>query len=487
MYSDGANGTNLTTEAHGLLPFNPSAPQNLAVRHAGPRGARVKREPPSPAGLSTTMFLRFPEALRLARSLGLADQSEWRAWCKDGMRPPNIPAGPDKIYKEDGWRGWRHWLGTGTGNAKNFLPFGEASAYAQALGLINWREWAAWCKKGLRPPNVPARPDLVYKDTGWQGYGHWLGTGNRRRGKVAKQASASNQRGTTFLPFAEALAVARSLGMAGAKEWYAWSKKGRRPLNVPAAPDKLYKGAGWLGWGHWLGTGNQASQAKTAQFLPFDEALAVARSLGLAFQTEWRQWCKEGRRPPNVPAAPSCAYKDSGWQGWDHWLGSGDLTKASKFAPFAKALTIARSLGLASSTEWEVWCKEGMRPPNVPSRPDRTYEDDGWQGWDHWLGSGMQHDRTQKGACDAVSGPIPMFVDADHGPATHLEVLGVDGETWRAASAYQHSARGNVVLWYGGAEYEGLEHEDGGYRWSGSELLDGDGDLVPTRKPHNAA
>ena len=103
------------------------------------------------------------------------------------------------------------------------------------------------------------------------------------------------------------------------------------------------------------------------------------------------------------------------------------------------------------------------------------------------MGSGMQKDRTQKGTCEAVSGPVPTFVDADHGPATHLEVLGVDGETWRAASAYQHSARGNVVLWYGGAEYEGLEHEDGGYRWSGSELLDGDGDLVPTRKPHNAA
>ena len=39
----------------------------------------------------------------------------------------------------------------------------------------------------------------------------------------------------------------------------------------------------------------------------------------------------------------------------------------SKFLPFNEAVAVARSLGLASVFEWRVWCKEGMRPPNVPS------------------------------------------------------------------------------------------------------------------------
>ena len=41
----------------------------------------------------------------------------------------------------------------------------------------------------------------------------------------------------------------------------------------------------------------------------------------------------------------------------------------SKFLPFDEALAVARSLGLASSREWKVWCKEGMCPPNVRGPP----------------------------------------------------------------------------------------------------------------------
>ena len=56
----------------------------------------------------------------------------------------------------------------------------------------------------------------------------------------------------------------------------------------------------------------------------------------LANEFEWEEWCKEGMRPPNVPAAPDRTYKDGGWQGWVHWLGSGGIKKASKFAPFGQ-------------------------------------------------------------------------------------------------------------------------------------------------------
>ena len=69
------------------------------------------------------------------------------------------------------------------------------------------------------------------------------------------------------------------------------------------------------------------------KFLPFNEALAAAQSLGLASKAEWCAWCQEGMRPPNVPSNPNATYKDGGWQGWVHWLDSSGITKASKFAP----------------------------------------------------------------------------------------------------------------------------------------------------------
>ena len=326
-------------------------------------------------------FLPFDEALAVAQSLGLASVAEWRVWCKEGMRPPNVPSNPQATYKDGGWQGWVHWLGSsGIKKASKFAPFGQALTCARSLGLATQKEWYAWCKEGVRPPNVPADPRKTYKDGGWQGWGHWLGTGNIKCG--TKQ----------FLPFGQALAFAQSLGLAGKAEWWAWCKEGRRPPNVPSAPDKTYKDGGWQGWGQWLGTGNQA----TKDFLPFNEALRVARSLNLANQFEWQQWCKEGMRPPNVPSAPDATYKGGGWQGWVHWLGSSGIKKPSKFAPFGQALTFARSLNLATSKEWEAWCKEGRRPPNVPFNPNATYKDGGWQGWGHWLGTGNQPTKAQE-------------------------------------------------------------------------------------------
>ena len=331
-------------------------------------------------------FLPFDKALAVARSLGLASAAEWRAWCKEGMRPPNMPARPDKVYKDGGWQGWVHWLGTGnTRNTTPFLPFGEALVVARSLSLPSRMEWKVRCKGGMCPPNVPHSPDTTYKGGGWQGWGHWLGTGNI-------QCSTRQ-----FLPFGAALAVAQSLGLASKSEWNVWCKEGRRPPNVPSDPSRTYKDGGWQGWGHWLGTGN--IQCSTRQFLPFGTALAVARSLNLASQKEWKAWSKEGMCPPNVPSNPHRTYKDGGWQGWGHWLGTdsqSSKTKHQQFLPFAKALAVAQSLNLANDFEWQQWCTEGMCPPNVPSNPHRTYKGGGWQGWGHWLGTGNQSNKAKR-------------------------------------------------------------------------------------------
>ena len=250
---------------------------------------------------------------------------------------------------------------------------------------------------------MPSNPNIMYKDVGWQGWGHWLGSSNH----LAKP-------GTLFLPFEEALAVARSLGLASSMEWKMWSKEGMRPRNVPSAPDEVYKCRGWQGWGHWLGSGDQHTKV-CLEFLPFEEALAAARSLGLASAKAWHAWCKVGTRPHNLPSNPHRTYKHGGWRGWGHWLGTGNTpggqlvqdslpfeeksamtVDTARFLPFGEALAVARSLGLASLREWEVWSDEQMRPPNIPTQPDKVYEYRGWQGWGHWLETGnAPHARLQ--------------------------------------------------------------------------------------------
>ena len=140
-------------------------------------------------------------------------------------------------------------------------------------------------------------------------------------------------------------------------------------------------------WGHWLGTGN--TWKGTVQFLPFGEALGVARSLGLANTFEWRQVLVQRRDmcPPNVPSAPNATYKDGGWQGWGHWLGTGNQSSKAKreeFLPFDQALRSARHLRLVSSTECKLWCRSGARPANVPANPDQAYVHDGRRGRVHF-------------------------------------------------------------------------------------------------------
>ena len=337
-------------------------------------------------------FLPFAEALAFARSLELVGHKGWQQWCKEGVRPPNVPSNPHTTYKDGGWQGWGHWLGTGNqaNHTRQSLPFNEALAVACSLNLASKKEWRVWCKEGMCPPNVPSAPHHTYKDAGWQGWGHWLGTGNIRNT-------------TQFLPFADALAAARSLELTSSTEWGQWCKEGMCPPNVPSNPQRTYKDGGWQGWGHWLGTGNVSSKVKKEQFLPFDEALRVARCLRLNSQQEWKLWCRSGARPANVPSRPDKAYVHDGWMGWVHWLDHGSVgavaltsvgsTKAC--LPFADALVTARSLGLANRSEWREWCKKGMRPRGVPAGPDTSYKDDGWQGWGHWLGTGS-HPRGQK-------------------------------------------------------------------------------------------
>ena len=126
-----------------------------------------------------------------------------------------------------------------------------------------------------------------------------------------------------------------------------------------------------------------------SKFLPFDEALAVARSLGLASRTSGRCGARKGCGLPTCPPTQTRPTRTAGGRGGA--TGSAPATSTRKqFLPFDEALAVAQSLGLASQKEWKAWCKEGMRPPNVPSHPDRTYKDGGWQGWGHWLGTGNQ-------------------------------------------------------------------------------------------------
>ena len=158
-------------------------------------------------------------------------------------------------------------------------------------------------------------------------------------------------------PFQSALLYARSLELDTLHQWRDWARTRARPADIPGNPDTVYGSEGWQGWDSWLATGGlgvpvsdytlvQTSvvgahgrvqgqvqgqgtgphetdvAAGPHEFLAFDQALKIARSLKLRNMTEWIVWCASGARSYNMPSAPFNTYKHDGWRGWSHWLGT---------------------------------------------------------------------------------------------------------------------------------------------------------------------
>ena len=119
-------------------------------------------------------MLPFAVARAIVRKLKLKGQKEWREWRKSGKRPSNIPSGPSKTYRHDGWISWPDWRGTG-GRYGATLPFAAARMIVRKLNMKGDKEWKEWSKSGKRPSNIPSNPDRTYRDDGWISMPDWLG------------------------------------------------------------------------------------------------------------------------------------------------------------------------------------------------------------------------------------------------------------------------------------------------------------------------
>jgi hypothetical protein len=118
-----------------------------------------------------------------------------------------------------------------------------------------------------------------------------------------------------------------------------------------------------------------------AEFLPFNEARDLVRSLNFKNVTEYNKWSKT-ERPDNIPSNPDKEYKE--YKSMGDWLGTDRIANQNReFLSFDEAHKIVLSLGLKNQKEWNKWSKT-ERPDNIPSDPFRYDE---CEGWNHWLGT----------------------------------------------------------------------------------------------------
>jgi hypothetical protein len=373
----------------------------------------------------------FTDGRALARGLGLKGKTGWREWSKSGQRPSGIPSNPSVTYRDDGWISWPDWLGSEGRVYPKWKSFTEARALVPGLGLKGWRGWFAWSKSENRPSDIPANPDRVYRDDGWISWNDWLGNGKERvawksftegrafvRGLGLKSKSGwqewkKNGQRPSDIPsapdetyrndgwvswpdwlgsqrvawrsFTEGRALVRGLGLKGERAWRAWSKSAQRPSDIPSLPSSVYRDDGWISWPDWLGNGNERVAWKS-----FTEARAAARGLELKGFRGWKEGSMSGQRPSDIPSHPDQAYRDDGWISWPDWLGFEGRAPRGSMLPFAVGRAYARKLKLRNIKEWKEWSKSGQRPSNIPSDPAKTYRADGWISMSDWLGYGKE-------------------------------------------------------------------------------------------------
>ena len=83
----------------------------------------------------SSRMLPFAVARAIVHKLKLKSQEEWQAWSKAGQRPSNIPATPNRTYRDDGWISFPDWLGYEGRAVGQMLPFVVARAIVLKLKL----------------------------------------------------------------------------------------------------------------------------------------------------------------------------------------------------------------------------------------------------------------------------------------------------------------------------------------------------------------
>ena len=269
----------------------------------------------------------------------------------------------------------RLWQSVGRANWRKFE---DARAFVRGLGLKSNPEWRDYCKSGKKPADIPTNPHRTYTNTGWDGYGDWLGTGT-----VAPFLRL-------FRPFRKARTFVRSLALKSQAEWRDFCASGKLPNDIPSNANLVYAEAGWVSWGDWFGTGNRRGGWRS-----FKKARAFARHLGLKFSDEWRDYCKSGKKPADIPVDPHAVYGEAGWAGIGDWLGTGRV-RGKGWRSFREARATVRKLKLKSVSEWINYCKSGKKPTSIPANPHSVYANDGWSGMGDWLGTGTVATRLRQ-------------------------------------------------------------------------------------------
>jgi len=313
---------------------------------------------------------------KLAKSLGITKQSEWRKYWQDPnhVRSPDIHADPPSYFQIT----WGEFTGSGRIAYKDreYQPYKKARIIANKLAKENnlrtSKDWTRFTKKNkklLEKLRIPANPWQTYekemKESG--GWGDWLGTG-----RIAKQFQVF----FTFQEFSDYIVRNKIKSYEQYKKLYSERKLSSK---CRGRPTKFYKKE-WeklsleKKWHHPLAIFYVNSAT-------FEQAKNHIRTMQKKFKIttlhEFRALAVMGKISPLIPRDPAIFYKKE-WNGWGDFLGTGNVRPGDRqILPTIEAKIEARKLAkkydIRTREQWVKAHREGKIPSNLPRFLDNAY------------------------------------------------------------------------------------------------------------------
>jgi hypothetical protein len=258
----------------------------------------------------------------------------------------------------------RVWENIGLVNKRSYE---EARSFAREQGIKNAKQYTEWARTDKRPADIPASPDQYYQGNGWTNWGDFLESGSYR--------------GDAFRSYDETRDAVRAKGIRNQDEFRVWAKSGEKPDDIPASPDRFYRGKGWTNWGDFLGVYYRY------ELRSYDETREFVRTRGFKTKNEFSAWATSGDKPNDIPSNPQRVYKNKGWTSWGDFLGT-DNHRREEAWPFDETRDFVRERGFTTIEQFQAWARSLDRPRGIPSNPNRTYAGKGWTNWGDFLGTG---------------------------------------------------------------------------------------------------
>lgn len=237
-------------------------------------------------------WVSLKDIKKTCKNLGITSAKEYRNLHKLGKLPNNFPFSPERSYEE--FTGWFDLLGKRTRfdflDPKDRLSYEQCSETARRLGIQDSNQYKDLFDKGSLPIGMPSAPNLAYEDR-WQGWKDFLSTERPtyeqfkrfcldRKIQTSREYLVLYEQGKTpsgftrsprrtymsqnfrwkdclvkterFWSFTESREYANKLGLKSFQEWKRYIRSNQQPIQLPKAPDHVYKNKGWLGWVDFL-------------------------------------------------------------------------------------------------------------------------------------------------------------------------------------------------------------------------------------------